>query len=201
MSKWIASTIVSIGLAAVTSLVLADPSNSPTPGEHSKHHGAWSHHKKSAFSLPSERIEARLAYIKTALKITDAQKPQWETFADMERKQAKAEDKMVQDWQAKREQYHEGKNEQGLAEEQEHSHLTAIEHLEHKKEFLSNALTRLDAKLAAIRPLYSVLSEEQKRIADEVLADCHHHGRDHGKFEHISFHESLLIGLHRLVQI
>src|SRR4051794_24648459 len=37
---------------------------------------------------PSERVEARLAYAKTALKITDAQQPQWESFANVLRKHA-----------------------------------------------------------------------------------------------------------------
>jgi len=203
MYKSIASVIVTVSFAVVTSSVLADPSYSPTTGDHWKHHGAWSNHENSAFSMPSERVEARLAYIKTALKITDGQNPQWETFADMERKQAQADDKKIQEWQAKMRQHSKDQGESGSAGEHEDGHLSAIDRMEQGEKHLNDSIARLDAKIAALRPLYSVLSEEQKRIADEVLADRHghHRGCDHGMFEHTNFHQSLLIDLHRLVQI
>jgi len=203
MNKSMVSVIGSISFAVITSSVLADPSYSPTTGDHWKHHGAWSNHDKSAFSMPSERVEARLAYIKTALMITDAQNPQWETFADMERKQAQADDKKIQEWQEKMRQYYKDQGESGSGGEHEDGHLSAIDRMEQREKHLNDSVTRLGAKIAALRPLYSVLSEEQKRIADEVLADRHghHRGWDRGMFEHTNFHESLLIDLHRLVQI
>src|SRR5688572_29639028 len=48
--------------------------------------------ERRAFSLPSERVEARLAYARTALKISDAQQTQWESFANVLRKHARAMD-------------------------------------------------------------------------------------------------------------
>src|SRR5205814_577916 len=45
--------------------------------------------------LPSERIEARLAYVKTALKITPAQEPRWNTLAAVLRTQARAMDSEI----------------------------------------------------------------------------------------------------------
>src|SRR6185436_12900278 len=53
-----------------------------------------------AFRMPSERIEARLAYMKTALKITSAQEAQWNTFANTLRTQAKDMDKRIQERRA-----------------------------------------------------------------------------------------------------
>src|SRR5690349_21579704 len=40
--------------------------------------------------LPPSRIEGRLAFLKTELKITDAQTAQWNAFADVMRQQDKA---------------------------------------------------------------------------------------------------------------
>jgi hypothetical protein len=177
MKPSIAAAIVSIGLAATTSLALADPPGSPPPGGPPPHHGEWGKHEKSALS-PSDRIEARLAYIKTALKITDAQKPQWDAFADNERKQAQAFEQKMQEWRGK-------EHDQGGAES--HKRPSAIERLEHEKEFLSNAQVALDAKLAAIKPLYAALSDKQKAVADELLAHGHGHGpggRERGGGEH-----------------
>src|SRR4051794_870953 len=44
------------------------------------------------FTMPSERVEARLAYARTALKITDSQQSQWDNFANVLRKHARAMD-------------------------------------------------------------------------------------------------------------
>jgi hypothetical protein len=42
--------------------------------------------------LPGERIDAELAYTKTALKLTDGQMPAWERVADVLRAQATRRD-------------------------------------------------------------------------------------------------------------
>jgi len=38
--------------------------------------------------MPSEHVEGRIAFLKTELKITDAQLPQWNAFADALRNSA-----------------------------------------------------------------------------------------------------------------
>ena len=40
--------------------------------------------------MPFEHVEGRIAFLKAELKITDAQKPQWDAFADALRANAKA---------------------------------------------------------------------------------------------------------------
>ena len=45
--------------------------------------------------LPGERIEARLAYARTALKITPAQETQWNALASVLRRHATAMDQQV----------------------------------------------------------------------------------------------------------
>jgi hypothetical protein len=110
-----------------------------------------------AFSRPSERVEARLAYIKTALKISDAQLPQWNKFADAMRKWAGERDKRMQAWQS------------GRKAGVEHRMPTAIERLELSQKRLAAQQQRLTEMIAVEKPLYAALSPEQQKIADQVL--------------------------------
>lgn len=112
------------------------------------------------FRLPSERIEPRLAFLKTALKITDAQTKQWNAFADVLRKQAKDRDALVTAMQAYRD-----------------VKFTAIDRMEHREKAMTEIAAELSERLAAAKPLYASLSDEQKGIADDLLAP--HFGR-HG---------------------
>jgi len=151
----------------------AAPTTTPpaTPGAQTQH-GARHHHEKRAFSLPSERVDARLGYMKTALKITDAQQPQWSAFADVLRKQAAERDQQIQAWRARMAQ--------GTPK---HERRTAIARAERQQQRHAAALTRLNERLAVERPLYAALTADQKAIADEVLAPRGRHGgfRHHGK--------------------
>src|SRR5690606_27478455 len=89
MNKLIMSTLVAAGFAAAVPLAIAQ-ANPPAAGQ--GQHAQRGHHGKQAFRMPGERVEARLAYMKTALKITEAQQPQWDAFAGVMRKQAKEAD-------------------------------------------------------------------------------------------------------------
>lgn len=109
------------------------------------------------FSRPTERVEARLAYVKTALKITDAQQSQWEAYADVVRKSA-------QDMEQRFQSMRSGK--QGDAR---HHRPTAIERLERDQSFLAEAGTRVGQLLTVEKPLYAALSPEQQKVADVVL--------------------------------
>jgi hypothetical protein len=96
---------------------------------------------KRAFSLPSERVEARLAYIKTALKITDAQQPQWNVFADTLRKQAAEGDKRMQAWRAQ------------AGQRTERQRPTAIARIEREQQRHAAAVVRLNELFAVEKPL------------------------------------------------
>jgi hypothetical protein len=110
-------------------------------------------------------VEARLAYIRTALKITDAQQAQWNAFAETLRNQARAADRRMQEFRAQREQ--------GATRERPN----AIARLEREQQRHAESATRISERLAVQRPLYAALSTEQKAIADEVLAPQRHGGR------------------------
>src|SRR5689334_7138150 len=57
--------------------------------------------ERRAHRSASERVEARIAYIRTALKITDAQNAQFENFANVLRKHAKDRDQRMEAFRAK----------------------------------------------------------------------------------------------------
>jgi protein CpxP len=165
VNKLIANTLVSIGLTAASlSLATAQTATPPAPGTAQTHMGARHHHEKRAFSLPSERVEARLAYVKTALKITDAQQAQWNAFADVARKQATEQDKQMKARHARMEQ------------RSPREKPTVIDRMERQQQRHAAAIARLNERLAVQKPLYAALSPEQKAIADEVLAPRGHRG-------------------------
>jgi LTXXQ motif family protein len=130
------------------------------PGQDEHHH--W--------MLPSERVEPRLAYLKTALKITDAQTKQWNAFADVLRKQAKDRDAKIEAMRAKFE----------ANKDKPRPEVSAIDRMERREKMMTEASAELSERLAAVRPLYAALSDDQKQTADELLA----HRGGHGGFGH-----------------
>lgn len=128
------------------------------------------HHR--AFVRPSERVEARIAYARTALKITDAQQPQWDNFANVLRKQAREMDQRFEQFRAQRAQ--------GAARP-ERRQFTAIDRLERRQQRMTQGSQRLGEVIAAAKPLYAVLSPEQKVVADGMISRQGHggHGRNH----------------------
>jgi hypothetical protein len=101
-----------------------------------------------------ERVEGQLAYIKTELRITAAQEPQWNVFANVFRAN-------------KEKQYRSCR----LAQEQSRSMTSASlpESIKIKEDHLSEELEALRVLDAALQPLYATLSKEQKKTADEIL--------------------------------
>ena len=137
---------------------------------------AQGRHEPHAFSRPTERVEARLAYVKTALKITDAQQAQWNAFADSERRLAAEREKTLGEWREKMAQ----RRQEQAQGQGERARPGAIERLAFAEKMHQAAAARIDAQLAAIKPLYASLSAEQKKVADAVLVP-QHRGR-HGGF-------------------
>lgn len=157
MNKLMMSALIAAGFAAAVPLSMAQTAN-PAPGVTQGRHAKGFHHDKQAFSLPSERVEARLAYIRTALKITAAQQTQWDNFAGVMRKQAKDADARVQEHRAK------------MAANTERKRPNVIERLERQQVFMATASARIGERLAVQKPLYAALSPEQQQVADKVLA-------------------------------
>ena len=155
-----APSLVSAQTAAPDAAAQAQPPAAPTSQRPQRHH-----------ALPGERIDARLAYLKTALKITPAQEKQWSALAAVLRRQA-------QDMDAKMQQRREARQNQDQAQPQ--APAGAIERLEQRQQFLADAAKRTGAIVAAAKPLYAAFSPEQKQTADELLAHSGGHHFRHG---------------------
>ncbi|HLX79984.1 MAG TPA: Spy/CpxP family protein refolding chaperone [Burkholderiales bacterium] len=121
------------------------------------------------FSRPTERVEARLAYIHTALKITDAQQMQWDAFAVKMRQLAAAREKAMQQWRDTMSR---------SSGKREHLELTVVERLEYWRRIYAEATARVNEILSVVKPLYEVLNAEQKQVADDLFAR-----RDYGVME------------------
>jgi hypothetical protein len=101
-----------------------------------------------------ERIDAHLAYVRAALRITDAQTPQWNAFADAARAAAaRLQQAYTQAMQAAGQP------------------APAPAQLELRIALLLAQLEATRAIAAPAGALYAALSDEQKRAADELLAE------------------------------
>ncbi|WP_211101145.1 Spy/CpxP family protein refolding chaperone [Azospirillum oryzae] len=105
-----------------------------------------------AMGLPFEHVEGRIAFLKAELKITDAQAPQWNAFADTLRSNAKAHQAM-----------HEQMTKGGMPS-------AWPDRLAAQQKVLSTRLDAMKALEAAAKPLYAVLTDEQKKTADLLFA-------------------------------
>jgi len=111
---------------------------------------------------PGRHIEGRIAYLKTELKITDAQAPLFDTVANVMRENAKAMGDAVRSLRGDPNQPR-----------------TALTRLEARAKFAQLRADGEGKMLAAFRPLYQAMSPDQQKAADEMFG---HHGHGHGHF-------------------
>lgn len=98
-------------------------------------------------------IEGRLAYIKTELKITEAQEPLWKSYAGAARDNAQA---MSAHCTAMM-----GKN--GLDK------LSLPDRLDQHEQFMAAQLDALRTMNKALKPLYAALTDTQKQAANQLF--------------------------------
>ena len=106
---------------------------------------------RMGWMIPLEHVKGHIAFLKAELGITDAQQPQWSAFADALQTQALNMRTM-----------HEQMMKGGMP-------TTWPERLAHQEQMLSARLAAVKAIQAPARALYSVLSPEQEKKADELL--------------------------------
>jgi hypothetical protein len=104
----------------------------------------------SMMGAMARHVEGRLAFLKTELKITDAQLPLWNAVADAIRANAKSMGDMAG----------------GMGGSQA---ATLPEKLAMREKMMTAHLEALRKFKAAVDPLYAALSDEQKKTADELL--------------------------------
>lgn len=103
-----------------------------------------------------DRVDAHLAYVRAALRITDAQAPQWNAFSDAARAAA----------ERLRQAY-------SQAMQAATQPAAAPAQLERRAALLAARLDAVRAIATAMGTLYGALSDEQKRTADELIAEHH----------------------------
>jgi hypothetical protein len=101
--------------------------------------------------MMAEHIEGRLAFLKTELKVTDAQLPLWNAFAQAMRNNAAAMQAMPHMMM--------GKNKAA----------TLPDKLAARETMLAAQLEAVRNLKTAIDPLYMALDSDQKKIADEIM--------------------------------
>ena len=102
-------------------------------------------------NIMAGHVEGRIAFLKTELKITEAQSPQWNQFAEALRTNARRMTEMR------------GMMSQGGAA------MSATERLERMETMMTGMLESVRTTKAALTPLYSVLTDEQKKLADDLI--------------------------------
>ena len=104
----------------------------------------------------ADHVEGRIAFLKAELKITDAQQSQWNTFADTIRSNAQRIGEMR------------GTMMQGGMMGQTAT-LTAPDRLDRMEKTMTAMVEAVRTTKAALGPLYAILSDEQKKMADALL--------------------------------
>jgi hypothetical protein len=106
---------------------------------------------RNTMTMMSSNVEGRIATLKTELKITDAQAPQWDRFADALRSAAKSMNGMS-------------------AQMMETGTMgTLPARLERDEKMLSAHLNSLKTLKDAAEPFYAALSDEQKKFVDGLM--------------------------------
>ncbi len=102
----------------------------------------------------NEHIDAELAYLKTVLKITETQAPQWNVFAEAFRADREKKESLCKD---------------AMEQARAMKSASLIDSLTMVEDQLAERLESLRAMKAAVQPLYAILSKEQKKTADEMM--------------------------------
>jgi hypothetical protein len=104
-----------------------------------------------------DHVEGRIAFLKTELKITDAQTPQWNAFADALRANAQRIREMRTTMM------------QGGMIGQGDASPSAPDRLDRMEMMMTNMLEVIKTTKSALGPLYGTLSDEQKKVADQLI--------------------------------
>ena len=121
------------------------------PGGQAMMHGGQGMMGGSADGM-LDRIEGRLAFLRTELKITDAQMPQWNKLTEAVRASGKNMNERMQAKMSGQEQV-----------------ATLPERLERREQLMTARLEEIKQVKGALNELYSSLTEEQKKEANTLV--------------------------------
>jgi Spy/CpxP family protein refolding chaperone len=121
---------------------------------------AKAHHREMGRMMPGQLVDGRIAFLKTELKITPAQEPQWQQVAAAMRQNANALDQQI------------------ATARQQHADMDAIQRLTMRSEFAKLRAENDARLLTALRPLYASLSPQQQQMANALIGPHHGWHRD-----------------------
>ena len=124
----------------------AAPGQPGQPGEPGRHHTRFA---------PGKYIEGRIAFLQAELKITPAQKAQWDKVATVMRENAKSDAALFEQAHTER-----GKR-SGRPD--------AVTRMNDQVKFSEARLASTKKLLEAFTPFYQSLSDEQKKVADDLF--------------------------------
>ena len=103
----------------------------------------------------ANHVDGRIAFLKAELKITEAQMPQWNAFADVLRENARRMSGM--------------RTTMSGIFGQDSASVSAPDRLDRMEQMISTMLEAVKGTKAALAPLYAVFTEEQKKVADQLI--------------------------------
>ena len=109
--------------------------------------------------MPGQFVDGRIAFLKAQLKITPAQEGQWQKVEAAMRENAKALDQAI------------------ATARQKSGDRNAVERLEMRDQFAKVRAENSDRILAAFKPLYDSLSQDQQKMADQLIGAAGRHWR------------------------
>jgi hypothetical protein len=107
---------------------------------------------------PAARADQHLTRLKADLKLTAAQEPLWQAFADKVKAEA-------------------GKGFQAMRDTAQDLSLSAPDRMAQRTEIMKERVAAMEAVNASFRQLYDTLSPDQRRVADIHAARMGHGGR------------------------
>jgi len=110
-----------------------------------------------------QRVEQRIAYLHSALKITSAQETQWNAFADAMRSNGQTMSQLFEQRRASGEQR------------------SALDDMKQYAQIAQAHAEGMQKLVAAFEPLYESMSPEQKALADKTFREHHMHHPMRGK--------------------
>jgi periplasmic protein CpxP/Spy len=100
-----------------------------------------------------ERVEHRINELHAQLRITPAQRPQWDKFADVMRENARDMDQAF------------------IQRSQQFQSMNALQNMQSYEQIAEAHAQHLQKLVPAFEDLYNAMPEQQKRIADQVFRE------------------------------
>lgn len=144
-SNYLASAALAVSLALPAAALAQSNTTSPPPS-------AAAAPTSNAVSGPAEqRVEEHIRQLHAQLRITPAEQPQWDQFAEVMRQNARA---MDQEFAERRQQF---------------PTMNALQNMQSYEKIAETHAQHLQRLVPAFETLYNAMPEQQKRLTDRVF--------------------------------